>query len=113
MRKSPKAEKIIMEMETRRNRPLSSQEREDKTVRGYFCAVMVVLVLMMGAMPVMAAGDPLASINKLSDFIFAAIKAIGLILLGLLYAFPRTGSSIFPSYHASAVQHALCDSQST
>lgn len=81
MRKSPKAEKIIMEMEARRNRPLSPQEREDKMVRGYFCAVMVVLLLTFCAVPVMAAG-PLESINKLSTFIFAAIKAIGLIMLG-------------------------------
>ncbi len=28
------------------------------------------------------AADPLASINSLSDFIFSAIKAIGMILLG-------------------------------
>lgn len=82
MRKSPKAEQIIKNMEARRNRPLSPQEREEKVVRGYFCAVMVVLVLMMGAMPVMAASGPLESINKLSTFIFAAIKAIGLIMLG-------------------------------
>lgn len=82
MRKSPKAEQFIKNMEQRRTRPLSEQEKQDRVVRGYFAAVMVVLVLVMGAMPVMAAGDPLASINKLSDFIFAAIKAIGLILLG-------------------------------
>ena len=82
MRKSPKAEKLIKQMEERRNRHLSEQERQDRVVRGYFAAVMVVLVLMMGAMPVMAASGPLESINKLSTFIFAAIKAIGLIMLG-------------------------------
>jgi len=32
--------------------------------------------------PVYAAGDPLAVINNLSTFIFAVIRAIGLILLG-------------------------------
>lgn len=31
---------------------------------------------------VLAAADPLTAINGLSDFIFSAIKAIGLILLG-------------------------------
>ena len=31
---------------------------------------------------VFAAGDPLTAINGLSDFIFSAIKAIGVILLG-------------------------------
>ena len=34
------------------------------------------------AFPVFAAGDPLTSINNLSDFVFSAIKAIGAILLG-------------------------------
>ena len=42
---------------------------------------------MSGAMlwcttPVLAAGDPLAVVNNLSDFIFSLIRAIGLILLG-------------------------------
>ena len=30
-----------------------------------------------------AAGDPISTVNKLSDFIFSLIRAIGLILLGL------------------------------
>ena len=42
--------------------------------------VMAVAMCMM-TNPVLAA-DPLATINGLSDFIFSAIKAIGLILLG-------------------------------
>ena len=44
---------------------------------------LVSMVLMMSLMtnPVLAA-SPLDTINSLSDFIFAAIKAIGLILLG-------------------------------
>ncbi|MDE8707531.1 hypothetical protein PZH31_18690, partial [[Ruminococcus] torques] len=32
--------------------------------------------------PVLAAGDPLAVVNNLSDFILSLIRAIGLILLG-------------------------------
>ena len=32
--------------------------------------------------PALAAGDPLSAINNLSTFIFSAIKAIGMILLG-------------------------------
>ena len=43
--------------------------------------VMAVVVCMM-TNTVLAAGDPLSTINSLSDFIFSAIKAIGLILLG-------------------------------
>ena len=47
----------------------------------------VVLLVMVSAIPVSAAappggGDPLATINNLSNFIFGAIRAIGVILLG-------------------------------
>ena len=43
--------------------------------------VMAVVMCMM-TNTVLAAGDPLSTINSLSDFIFSAIKAIGLILIG-------------------------------
>ena len=43
--------------------------------------VMAVVMCMMSN-TVLAAGDPLTTSNSLSDFIFSAIKAIGLILLG-------------------------------
>ena len=38
--------------------------------------------MMATAIPAMAADDPLAVVNNLSDFIFSLIRAIGLILLG-------------------------------
>lgn len=64
-------------------RQLTRQEKEDKVVRGYFAAVMGVLLLVFGSVPAYAAGtDPLATINNLSDFIFGAIKAVGVIMLG-------------------------------
>ena len=45
--------------------------------------VLIVLAVMMSLMTnTVFAADPLTTINSLSDFIFAAIKAIGLILLG-------------------------------
>ena len=45
--------------------------------------VLVTMVLMLSFMTnTVLAADPLATINSLSDFIFSAIKAIGLILLG-------------------------------
>ena len=44
---------------------------------------LVSMVLMMSLMTnTVLAASPLDTINSLSDFIFAAIKAIGLILLG-------------------------------
>ena len=45
--------------------------------------VLVSMMLMLALMTnTVLAADPLATINGLSDFIFSAIKAIGLILLG-------------------------------
>lgn len=82
MRKNPQAEKWIKEMEARKNRPMTEEEREDKVVRGYLITVLVVLIFAFGAVPVFATTDPLQSINRLSEFVFAAIKAIGIILLG-------------------------------
>jgi len=42
--------------------------------------VMALLISMLSS--TVFAADPLSTINNLSDFIFSAIKAIGLILLG-------------------------------
>jgi uncharacterized membrane protein len=44
--------------------------------------LMVMAVVMCMMTNTVLAADPLATINGLSDFIFSAIKAIGLILLG-------------------------------
>ena len=45
--------------------------------------ILTVVVIIMSVMTnTVLAADPLATINGLSDFIFSAIKAIGLILLG-------------------------------
>lgn len=47
-------------------------------------AALFIIAVIMSVMTntVFATSDPLATINSLSDFIFSAIKAIGLILLG-------------------------------
>ena len=39
-------------------------------------------VLTLTVMPAMAADDPLAVVDNLSEFVFSLIRAIGLILLG-------------------------------
>lgn len=61
---------------------LSHAEQSRKAQRVYLCAALVLALCFAMAMPAFAAGDPLESINKLSDFVFSAIKAIGVILLG-------------------------------
>ena len=44
--------------------------------------ILLVLIFIVGTDLAYAASDPLAVINNLSTFIFALIRAIGLILLG-------------------------------
>ena len=51
-----------------------------KVIKYILTFAAIILSLMTNT--VLAAGDPLSTINSLSDFIFSAIKAIGLILLG-------------------------------
>ena len=50
---------------------------------GLVLYVAIVVALIVGACHAYAAGDPISTVNKLSEFIFSLIRAIGLILLGL------------------------------
>ena len=60
-----------------RNRNFARRAR-----RAYALFTCLVAALSFTVMPAMAADDPLAVVNNLSDFIFSLIRAIGLILLG-------------------------------
>ena len=53
-----------------------------KTKKAFGLYLVLVLMLTMGGTTVFAAGDPIAGVNNLSDFIFGLIRAIGMILLG-------------------------------
>lgn len=53
-----------------------------KTKKAFGVYLILVLMLTMGGTTVFAAGDPIAVVNNLSDFIFGLIRAIGMILLG-------------------------------
>ena len=50
---------------------------------GLVMYVAMVLCFTIGAGICYAAGDPISTVNNLSNFIFSLIRAIGLILLGL------------------------------
>ena len=52
-----------------------------KTRRAFavFCALVRVFC---SVLPALAADDPIAVVNNLSDFIFGLIRAVGIILLG-------------------------------
>lgn len=45
--------------------------------------ITAVVAFVAGACTAYAAGDPISTVNNLSNFIFSLIRAIGLILLGL------------------------------
>ena len=53
-----------------------------KGYRIYSSIVMAAAIVMGMSIHAFAAGDPIAVINNLSDFIFGLIRAVGLILLG-------------------------------
>ncbi len=50
--------------------------------KAYAVFACLVAAMSLTVMPAMAADDPLAVVDNLSDFIFSLIRAIGLILLG-------------------------------
>lgn len=65
----------------RKNQPLTTAQQKIK--RRYLTVAFTLAASCLLATPALAAGsDPLTAINNLSNFVFAAIKAIGAILLG-------------------------------
>lgn len=71
---------------------------ERRAKRMYAFAACLLLVLTALVIPAFAADDPLAVVNKLSEFIFSLIRAVGLILLG--YGILQVGLS-FQSHDPS------------
>lgn len=63
-------------------RDLEEKKIERKTKRIYVIAACLAMAVLVTVVPALAADDPLAVVNNLSDFIFSLIRAIGLILLG-------------------------------
>ena len=61
---------------------LKTKNFDRKAKRIYTVRACTAMVMMSTAAPALAADDPLAVVNNLSDFIFSLIRAIGLILLG-------------------------------
>ena len=61
---------------------LKTKNFERKAKRVYTVLACTAMVMMVTAVPALAADDPLTVVNNLSEFIFSLIRAIGLILLG-------------------------------
>ena len=61
---------------------LHNRPSERRARKAYAVFVCLVAAMSLTVMPAMAADDPLAVVDNLSEFIFSLIRAIGLILLG-------------------------------
>ena len=61
---------------------LHNRKVEHRARRAYAVLACLVAALTLTVMPAMAADDPLAVVDNLSEFVFSLIRAIGLILLG-------------------------------
>ena len=69
----------LFKKKNRKTKPL----RMNGVQKRFFASYAVMVFMMMWCTtPVLAAGDPLAVVDNLSDFIFSLIRAIGLIRLG-------------------------------
>ena len=68
--------------------------------------IAVVLALTVFVIPAYAADDPLSVVNNLSDFIFSAIRAVGVIILG--WGIVQVGMSVQSHDASQRTQGFLC-----
>lgn len=85
--KNRKTENELKVLEIRNGEVVKRDEEKNTGVKkaaGICFAIYAVLVVAMcfGVSALAAAADPLTVVNNLSNFVFALIRAIGLILLG-------------------------------
>ena len=66
----------------KRNRKNCTPTGVRRGFRIYAACVFALSVMVCGAVPAFAEGDPIAVVSNLSSFIFGLIRAVGLILLG-------------------------------
>lgn len=79
-----------------------------KRVKTFFClwSVLTLCVTMLGTTAFATGADPITVVNNLSDFIFSAIKAIGIIILG--WGIVQVGMSIQSHDASQRSQGFLC-----
>lgn len=83
--------------------PSLTREQTRSVGRRYFCLAALLVVL---TIPALATDDPLATINNLSDFVFDAIRAIGVIILG--WGIVQIGMSLQSHDSSQRTQGFLC-----
>ena len=69
-------------MKEKKNQLIDLKGANSTMKLGLVLYAAIVIALIVGACHAYAAGDPISTVNKLSDFIFSLIRAIGIILLG-------------------------------
>lgn len=84
---------------------LFSKKAYDRTRSIYRVALLGTTIAAFAVVPAFAA-DPLAAINKLSDFIFSIIKAVGLIIAG--WGVVQFGMSVQSHDPSQRTQGILC-----
>ena len=67
----------------RKNKLIDLKGANSTVKLSFVIYTVIVIAFIVCACVAFAAGDPIGTVNKLSDFIFSLIRAIGLILLGL------------------------------
>ena len=77
-----------------------------KITRIFTAWACAVLAVTFGTVPALAAADPLTVVNNLSDFIFSAIRAIGIIILG--WGIVQVGMSVQSHDASQRTQGFLC-----
>ena len=65
-----------------KNQKLKMSEKGKKLFKVYALGIFAVAITFGTSMQVLAADDPMAVVNNLSNFIFGLIRAIGMIILG-------------------------------
>ena len=68
------------------------QKPSDHTIKRAYLTIAITVAVILLCCPAALAKTPLESINSLSDFLFSAIKAIGVIIL--LFGVVQIGLSI-------------------
>lgn len=66
----------------KQNKKMQLTDKGRKLFKAYVMGVSVFTLTIGTSMGVLAADDPMAVVNNLSNFIFGLIRAIGMILLG-------------------------------
>ena len=88
------------------NHTLTTPENRAKARRLMGGWAILVLAVCFCTVPALAADDPLAIVNNLSDFIFSCIKAIGIIILG--WGVVQVGMSVQSHDASQRSQGFLC-----